>query len=69
MPAPGEQPLGGHWTFFTGYCDRPDWPGGGYLRVQNSWGTSAGDHGLYYMPYAYAMNAQLNQVMWRMVLS
>lgn len=63
--------LGGHWLTITGYCDRSqnDWPGGGYIRLDNSWGAKAGDGtGCYYLPYAYLLNSQLCPAMWRIVL-
>jgi C1A family cysteine protease len=70
MPGATEQPLGGHDIILDGYSDRPDWPGGGYFRLFNSWGESAGDgHGDYFLPYAYAGNPQLAWEFWRIVLS
>jgi C1A family cysteine protease len=53
MPASGEQVIGGHAVFAAGYFDDPSWAGGGYLVVKNSWGIDWGDHGYFYMPYAY----------------
>jgi C1A family cysteine protease len=53
MPQPGEQPLGGHAVFCCGYQDDASYEGGGYLIVKNSWGTSFGDQGYIYLPYAY----------------
>jgi hypothetical protein len=59
MPSQGESALGGHSIAADGYCFRPDWPGGGYLRLPNTWGEDAGDHGDYYLPFAYAGDARL----------
>lgn len=56
MPEPGEQVLGGHAVFICGYKDDPEWAGGGYLIIKNSWGTGWGDKGYFYMPYAFASN-------------
>jgi C1A family cysteine protease len=53
MPASGEPVIGGHAVFAAGYYDDASWAGGGYLIVKNSWGIDWGDHGYFYMPYAY----------------
>jgi C1A family cysteine protease len=54
MPAPNkstEQVLGGHEVLVYGYDDAK---GPGAFSVLNSWGTSFGDSGTFYMPYAVA---------------
>lgn len=48
MPKAGEQVIGGHAVFVVGYDDNKQ-----SLIVRNSWGTSWGDNGYFYMPYAY----------------
>jgi len=53
MPADGESTVGGHAVFVAGYKSDPGTPGGGCLIVKNSWGTSWGESGYFYMPYAY----------------
>jgi hypothetical protein len=53
MPDKGENPLGGHAIQCIGYADSPNFPGGGCFVLLNSWGPNAGDHGRYYIPYAY----------------
>jgi hypothetical protein len=69
MPGAQEQPLGGHWLTITGAEDRPDWPGGGYVRLDNSWGMQAGNgKGEYFLPYQYLLNSALCPVKWRFVL-
>lgn len=69
MPGVQEQPLGGHWLTITGAEDRSDWPGGGYVRLDNSWGPKSGDGtGCYYLPYQYLLNSALCPVKWRFVL-
>jgi C1A family cysteine protease len=50
---PGETPLGGHAILCVGYKDDPSVAGGGRLKLLNSWGPGAGDHGFYYIPYSY----------------
>ncbi len=40
LPLPGDPPAGGHAMTIVGYADDADYPGGGYLLVQNSWGRS-----------------------------
>ncbi len=59
LPFAGEQADGGHAVTVVGYADDADYPGGGYLVIQNSWGSgwpraSADGPGLFRMPYAYA---------------
>ena len=46
MPKPKEQLLGGHAVLAVGYDDTKQW-----LIVRNSWGTSWGVKGYFYMPY------------------
>ena len=53
MPASSESVVGGHAVFIAGYQTDPGTAGGGYLIVKNSWSTSWGDQGYFYMPYAY----------------
>jgi len=42
MPLPGEQPQGGHCMCLVGYRDDPEWPGGGFFILRNSWGEKWG---------------------------
>lgn len=53
MPKPGESTVGGHAVLAVGYSDPK-----GHLIVRNSWGDSWGDHGYFYMPYAYLTGAK-----------
>jgi len=39
MPLPESVLAGGHEMCATGYAWDPDFAGGGYLRIRNSWGT------------------------------
>lgn len=63
MPASGEQSLGGHAILCTGYWDDNQVAGGGWLRLNNSWGTGAGSQGHYFLPYAYLAATQWSE-MW-----
>ena len=49
-----EAVAGGHCTNIVGYDDTHQW-----FICANSWGTSWGDKGYFYMPYDYMMNANL----------
>jgi hypothetical protein len=64
MPMPTEELLGGHAIFAVGYYDDTTAPGGGWVHLNNSWGTGHGDQGRYYIPYAYASNTQYTFEMW-----
>src|SRR3954447_25924634 len=48
MPARGEAVLGGHETLIVGYDDSKQ-----MVEVRNSWGSSWGDAGYFWMPYQY----------------
>lgn len=48
--------LGGHAVPIIGYIDDASQPGGGVVIVQNSWGTSWGYSGYFYMPYSVLQN-------------
>lgn len=63
MPGMGEQVLGGHAVLGVGYKNDSNWAGGGYLIAKNSWGTSWGDKGYFYMPYDF-INKGLVTDMW-----
>ena len=59
MPKPTEQLLGGHAVLVCGYDD-----GKSMFIVRNSWGTSWGDKGYFYMPYAYLVNSNYTSDLW-----
>jgi C1A family cysteine protease len=48
MPKPSEQVLGGHAVLAVGYDNAKQ-----VFIVRNSWGSTWGDKGYFYMPYAY----------------
>ena len=64
MPYPNtatEQLLGGHAVCVVGYNDTLN---GGRLICRNSWGTSWGDNGYFYMPYAVINNTNMSSDFW-----
>jgi hypothetical protein len=57
---PGDETLlGGHAVLAVGYDDATQ-----RFTIQNSWGTSVGDRGYYYMPYPYLTSNQLSDDFW-----
>ena len=67
MPYPDtrtEQYLGGHAVCIVGYFDNFRSTGKGYFVVRNSWGTSWGDHGYFYMPYEVIQNVNMSADFW-----
>lgn len=64
MPMPNkntEQLLGGHAVCIVGYDDTLN---GGRFIVRNSWGTSWGDNGYFYMPYGVIQDASMSSDFW-----
>ena len=59
MPNAIDGPLGGHAVLAVGYEDTKQ-----AVIVRNSWGTSWGLKGYFYMPYAYISNPNLATDMW-----
>jgi len=55
----GLQILGGHAVPLIGYIDDASAPGGGYFIAENSWGTSWGYHGYFYVPYSVLANTKV----------
>jgi len=55
-----EQLLGGHAVTCVGYNDAK-----GVWIMQNSWGTSWGDKGYFYLPYNYLLSSSLAGDMWQ----
>ena len=54
-----EQLLGGHCVVIVGYDDTTS-----YFKCRNSWGTSWGAKGYFYLPYAYVQNTSLTSDLW-----
>lgn len=64
MPYPNtqtEQILGGHAVTVVGYNDTLN---GGRLICRNSWGTSWGNRGYFYMPYQVITNTSMSSDFW-----
>jgi C1A family cysteine protease len=62
LPMPNivtEKPIGGHAVMAVGYDDSKK-----AMLIRNSWGTSWGLGGYFWMPYAYITNAQLAADFW-----
>ncbi len=58
-PAHSEQPRGGHAVLMVGYDDSKHcW------LVRNSWGEQWGEEGYFWMPYEYALHADLAADFW-----
>jgi C1A family cysteine protease len=61
MPTTSEQVMGGHCVAVVGYIVRNGKP---VWICRNSWGTSWGDEGYFYMPQAYLVNRSLASDFW-----
>ena len=59
MPNPDEHLLGGHAVMAVGFNEAKQ-----QFLVRNSWGDAWGDHGYFYMPYAYLENSSLASDFW-----
>jgi len=59
MPGPYDFVMGGHAVQAVGYDDKRE-----VFVVRNSWGSSWGDKGYFYMPYAYITNPGLAEDFW-----
>jgi hypothetical protein len=59
MPAPTDKQLGGHCVFICGYDDTTQ-----RYQCANSWSENWGNHGYFYLPYAYVENPQLASDFW-----
>lgn len=59
LPRKGERPIGGHCMTIIGHDDARQ-----LYRVQNSWGSSWGDGGRCWIPYAYIHNGHLTEDVW-----
>ncbi len=61
MPQPSEKVLGGHAVVAVGYKTIR---GQLYIECRNSWGSSWGDHGYFWMPAGYLTTSSLASDFW-----
>ena len=62
MPKPGEKLLGGHCVVCCGYIEKTKrW------IMRNSWGSSWGDNGYFYLPYNYLLKPNLCSDLWAII--
>lgn len=59
MPRIRERPIGGHAVLAVGYDDKTQ-----RVTVLNSWGTSWGDRGFFYMPYGFITDTDYADDFW-----
>lgn len=59
MPTSAEKPIGGHCVTLVGYDKAKN-----QFLVRNSWGTSWGQDGYFWMPFEYVTNSNLSDDFW-----
>lgn len=59
MPTANSQCLGGHAVLCVGYDDSQQ-----HWIMRNSWGSSWGINGYFYLPYAYLLDTSLSSDLW-----
>lgn len=59
MPQPNERLLGGHAILVVGYDQTKQW-----FICRNSWGTTWGDKGYFYLAFGYLTNPNLSNDRW-----
>jgi C1A family cysteine protease len=59
LPKPDERLLGGHAVLAVGYDDTRQ-----LVICRNSWGEAFGDHGYFYMPYAFIRDGAMTMDFW-----
>lgn len=64
MPAPTEKMLGGHAVCCVGYDDERQ-----QFKLRNSWGSTWGNKGHFYLPFDYITNPNLAADFWTIKLS
>jgi len=61
MPGPTSSNLGGHAVVCVGYTTKDN---KNYWIMRNSWGSSWGDKGYFYLPQEYLLDASLSTDLW-----
>lgn len=59
LPGGADRSVGGHAVLCVGYDNAR-----GMFKIRNSWGSDEGDHGYFYMPYAYLTSRNLASDFW-----
>ncbi len=58
-PVAGDACVGGHAVLCTGYDNATS-----LFKFRNSWGTTEGDNGYFYIPYSYVTEPTLASDFW-----
>jgi C1A family cysteine protease len=53
LPKRNEEPVASHTLFVSGYVERDNAAGGGYLICKGSQGSRRGERGYFLVPFAY----------------
>lgn len=59
LPIANDSIVGGHAVMCVGYDNATN-----LFKIRNSWGAGVGDHGYFFMPYAYMTSANLASDFW-----
>lgn len=59
LPSANDSVAGGHAVLCVGYDNATN-----LFKIRNSWGPNVGDHGYFFMPYAYLTSANLASDFW-----
>jgi|HubBroStandDraft_2_1064218.scaffolds.fasta_scaffold106151_1 C1A family cysteine protease len=59
IPPANDSVIGGHAVLCVGYDNSAN-----LFKIRNSWGPNEGDHGYFYMPYAYLTSTDLADDFW-----
>jgi len=59
LPSNNDKPVGGHAVMCVGYDNATN-----LFKIRNSWGSTVGQGGYFFMPYAYLTNSNLSSDFW-----